>query len=226
MSEPLPLDHPRQPGLSREDFVTAPCNAVALAMLDDWRNWPRGKLVLTGPAGSGKTHLAHIWAAETGARMVRAVDLEDADIPTLGAGPLVVEDVDDLASSAGEEALFHLHNILQVEGHPLLLTGAPGIAGWPLSLPDLRSRLQQAQAAVVEAPDDALLSLLLVKLFSERQLHVAPQVIDYLSRRMDRSFDGVRTIVAALDQASLAERRAITVRLAADVLDKLDHAQS
>lgn len=226
MSDPLPLDHPRNPGLSRDDFMVAPCNAVALAMLDGWRTWPLRKLVLTGPAGSGKTHLAHIWAADVDARMIAAQDLDTADIPALGSGPLVVEDADDIATPEGENALFHLHNIMQAEGHPLLLTGARAIAGWPLTLPDLRSRLQQAQSAVVEAPDDALLSMLLVKLFSERQLHVAPQVIDYLTRRMDRSFDGARTIVAALDEASLAERRAITVRLAAAVLDRLDDTES
>ena len=121
---------------------------------------------------------------------------------------------------AGEEALFHLHNLMVEAGHPLLLTGTGAVAGWPLSLPDLRSRLQQAQSAVVEAPDDALLNMLLVKLFSERQLNVAPQVIEYLTRRMERSFDGVRQVVALLDEASLSERRPITVRLAAEVLDK------
>lgn len=226
MSEPLPLDHPRRPGLSRDDFVIAPCNAVALAMLDGWQGWPRGKLVLTGPAGSGKTHLAHIWAGETGAQIVSADALHDADIPALASGPLAVEDADHIATPAGEEALFHLHNLMQVEGHPLLLTGARAIAGWPLRLPDLRSRLQQAQSAVLEPPDDALLSMLLVKFFSERQLHVSPQVIDYLIRRMDRSHDGARTIVAALDAASLAERRAITMRLASQVLDSLSDPES
>ena len=226
MSDPLPLDHPRRPGLSRDDFMVAPCNAVALAMLDGWRGWPRGKLVLTGPAGSGKTHLAHIWAEMAGARIIAAVDLAEADIPALATGPLVVEDVDDLASAAGEEALFHLHNLMRAEGHPLLLTGARAVAGWPLRLPDLRSRLQQAQSAVLEAPDDALLTMLLVKLFADRQLQVPRQVIDYLTRRMDRSFDGARRVVAALDDASLAERRAITVRLAGEVLDKLDLAES
>lgn len=226
MSDPLPLDHPRRPGLSRDDFMVAPCNAVALAMLDGWRGWPRGKLVLTGPAGSGKTHLAHIWAEMAGARIIAAVDLADADIPALATGPLVVEDVDDLASAEGEEALFHLHNLMRAEGHPLLLTGGRAVAGWPLRLPDLRSRLQQAQSAVLEAPDDALLTMLLVKLFADRQLQVPRQVIDYLTRRMDRSFDGARRVVAALDDASLAERRAITVRLAGEVLDKLDLAES
>lgn len=223
MTDPLPLDHPRHTGLTRSDFIVAPSNAVALAMLDGWPTWDRGKLVLTGPAGSGKTHLAHIWASELGAQIVSGAGLAGQDIPALASRPLVVEDVDDITQRPDEEALFHLHNLMQVEGHPLLLTGARAIAGWPLTLPDLRSRLQQAQSAVLEAPDDGLLSILLVKLFSERQLQVPQPVIDYLIRRMDRSFDGARTLVAALDEASLMQRRAITTRLAAEVMDNLSN---
>ena len=222
MESPLPLDHPRNPGLSRDDFMVAPCNAVALAMLDGWQAWPRGKLVLTGPAGSGKTHLAHIWAEDTGAPIIAAADLAEADVPALASGPLVVEDVNQIGTPQAEAALFHLHNLMQVEGHPLLLTGSGAVSGWPLTLPDLRSRVQQAQSAIVQAPDDALLSMLLVKLFSDRQLQVPAPVIDYLTRRMDRSFDGARNVVETLDQASLAERRGITVRLASRVLDMID----
>lgn len=218
---PLPLDHPRRPGLSRSDFIVAPSNAVALAMLDGWRGWPGNKLVLTGPAGSGKTHLAHIWAEATGARILDAASLADVTIPALATGPLVVEDVDGLPTPDAEKALFHLHNLMRDEGHPLLLTGAVAVAGWPLTLPDLMSRLMQAQSAVLDRPDDVLLSTLLGKLFADRQLQVPQPVIDYMIRRMDRSFDAARQVVAALDAASLAERRTITVKLAGEVLDKV-----
>ena len=226
MADPLPLEHPRRPGLRRQDFIVAPSNAVALAMLDAWESWPRGKLVLTGPQGSGKTHLAHIWAEATGARIIAGRALDDLDIPTLSQGPLVVEDVDDITTDTGEEALFHLHNLMRDTGHSLLLTGARAVASWPLRLPDLRSRLQQAQSAVLEAPDDMLLTTLLAKLFDERQLQVPPAVIDYLVRRMDRSFEGAHRTVSALDTASLAQKRAINVRLAREVLDKLEHSES
>ena len=220
MPAPLPLDHPRKEGLSRDDFVVAPGNAVALAMVEGWRGWPDGKLVLTGPSGSGKTHLAHVWAGMTGGRIVSARDLSGADIPALAAAPLAVEDVDRIAAPEAEDALFHLHNLMRAERQPLLLTGARIVAAWPLTLPDLRRRLQGAQSAVMERPDDTLLAALLVKLFAERQLQVAPPVIDYLVKRMDRSFSAARKVVADLDAASLAERRAITVRLASEVLDK------
>ncbi|WP_407492173.1 HdaA/DnaA family protein [Pseudooceanicola sp. MF1-13] len=221
MTEPLPLQHPRLPGLGRSDFVVSPGNAVALAMIDGWQNWPSGKLLLTGPRGSGKTHLAHIWAQAAGARMIAARDLTDQIAPELAHSPVVVEDVDRIGDRSAEEGLFHLHNLMRENGHPLLMTGAPGVAGWALTLPDLRSRIQGAQSATLDLPDDGLLTALLAKSFGERQLNVPPNVLSYLVRHMDRSFETARRVVDDLDRQSLLERRAITVRMAREVLDNL-----
>lgn len=221
MTEPLPLKHPRLPGLGRSDFVVSPGNAVALAMVDGWRTWPSGKLVLTGPRGSGKTHLTHIWAADAGAQIITGRDLSGDDAPTLARAPVAVEDADRIATRDAENALFHLHNLMRENGQPLLLTGANAVAAWPLSLPDLKSRVQGAQSAVLDLPDDALLTALLAKSFGERQLNVPPNVLTYLVRHMDRSFETARNVVEALDRTSLAQRRAITVRMAREVLDNL-----
>lgn len=221
MTEPLPLKHPRLPGLRRVDFVVAPSNAVALAMIDGWRDWPSGKMVLTGPRGSGKTHLAHVWAEAAGAQIVAGADLTPDVAPSLAATPVAVEDVDRITTRPAEEALFHLHNLLRENGQALLVTGAPGVASWGLGLPDLKSRLQGAQSAVLDLPDDALLTALLAKSFGERQLNVPPNVLSFLVRHMDRSFDTARRVVDQLDRQSLAERRAITVRMARGVLDNL-----
>lgn len=226
MADPLPLKHPRLPGLGRSDFVVSPGNAVALAMIDGWRDWPGGKLMLTGPAGSGKTHLAHVWAEASGAGIIAARALRDDLVPGLATGPMVVEDADKIGGTEAEAALFHLHNLMRQNGQPLMLTGARAVAGWPLTLPDLKSRLEGAQSAVLDLPDDMLLTALLAKQFGERQLNVAPQVLNYLVRHMDRSFDMARQVVDALDRASLAERRAINVPLARQVLDRIMGSES
>ncbi|MGI3170459.1 HdaA/DnaA family protein [Pseudooceanicola sp. C21-150M6] len=226
MQPPLPMDHPRRPGLSRSDFVTAPGNALALALIDGWRDWPSGKMLLTGPSGSGKSHLAQIWAEQSGARILAAAGLSGQDIPALAAGPVAVEDLHLLRHRADEEALFHLHNLVLAAGQPLLITGTGVVEGWPLTLPDLKSRVQGAASARLEPPDDVLLGLVLVKLFAERQLQVAPTVVTYLLKRMDRSFDGAARVVAALDAASLAERRGINVPLAREIMDKFGMPES
>ena len=211
MQPPLPLRHARIAGLGRADFVVSPGNAMALALLEGWRDWPDRKFVLTGPSGSGKTHLTHIWAEAAGARIVSARELDKDAVPALATGPVAVEDVDAIDRPETEAALFHLHNLTRAEGQPLLLTGAGPVKTWPLRLPDLISRLQGASSATLSLPDDALMSALLVKLFADRQLHVPDQVIQYLLKRMDRSFTSAQSVVTAIDTASLQQRRTISL---------------
>jgi len=221
MTEQLGFDLPVRAALGRDDFLVAPSNAVALAMIDDWRNWAQGKLVLSGPIGAGKTHLAHVWADAAGARIVIAADLAQADLPTLAQGPVAVEDVPRIAQDmAAQTALFHLHNMMQGAGAPLLMTGRGAPSRWQMSLPDLQSRIDAAGHAALEVPDDTLLAAVLAKLFTDRQLQPRPDVIPYLVTRMERSFAAALVVVSALDAASLAQGRAITRALAGEVLDK------
>ena len=221
MATQLGLDLPVRPALGRDDFLVAPSNAVALAMIDDWPNWAKHKLVLTGPEGAGKTHLAHVWADAAGAQIVAASALAHADIEALASTPVAVEDVDAIArDSAAQTALFHLHNLMGAAALPLLMTGQAAPHHWALSLPDLQSRVDAAGHARLDAPDDTLLAAVLAKLFADRQLIPKPDVIPYLLTHMDRSFAAARNVVTALDASSLAQKRAVTRALAAQVLDK------
>jgi chromosomal replication initiation ATPase DnaA len=202
---------------SREDFLVAPGNEAALGWLDRWPDWPNGALVLHGAAGSGKTHLAHIWMAQSGARLIAPAELTAAAVDGLARQPLGLDDAD---ADADPVALFHLINLLRERGHSLLLTGSLPPAQWRYGLPDLMSRLKAMPAVGLAAPDDALLAAVLVKLFSDRQLHVGEDVVRYLVPRIERSFHAARHWVAALDAAALAEGRAVTVALARRLLEE------
>lgn len=219
------LDLVPRPALGRGDFLVSAANAAAVALVDAWPDWPGGRLVLVGPESAGKTHLAHVWMAESGAVAADAAGLGAGDVPRLVAhGAAVVEDADRLAALPGdarraaEGALFHLMNLMAAEGGRLLLTGRTPPAAWAIATPDLASRLQALPVARIAAPDDAFLSSILVKLFADRQLPVGPEVVTYLVERIDRSFAAAERVVAGLDALSLGERRRITRRLAADFL--------
>jgi len=220
----LAFELPAAPALRREDFFVSPSNALALATLDRWRDWPGGRTLLMGPRGSGKTHLARIWALGTGAEFQSAQALESADVPTLACAPAVaLEDAEAVAGNAGcEMALFHLLNLCAAREVPILLTAALPPRDWGPVLPDLASRLQAMPVARLSQPDDALLSAVLVKLFADRQIMVAPALISYLVSRMDRAFPAAQALVASLDRAGLAEGRAVTRSLAAEVMDRAD----
>lgn len=220
MAQQMTFDLPAKPALGRADFFISPTNALAVEMLENWAKWPGNKLALIGPKGSGKTHLTHVWASELDATVLLATDLAGADIPNLAEGPVAIEDIREIArNAAAQEALFHLHNLTQQTGTPLLLTADIAPNHWGLSLPDLQSRMSATSVTTLPAPDDALLSAVLVKLFSDRQIDVQPKLIAYLTLRMERSFDAAGALVTALDQAALRERRPITQKVAAQVLD-------
>lgn len=221
MTRQLALSLTVRPALGREDFFVTGANAIALAEIDRWQDWPQGKLALTGPEGSGKTHLAHVWAAASGARITAAADLPGRDLPPERTA-MAVENVDRIGGdAAAEEALFHLHNHLLATGGRLLVTGREAPARWPLALPDLMSRMQATAIARIEPPDDALLAALLVKLFTDRQIPPAPRLIDWLVPRIERSAGYAGRLVAMIDQMALESRRAIGPALAAEAMERL-----
>lgn len=214
----LALDLPGRAAQGREDFFVAPSNALAVAKIDQWPRWSPTKLVVTGPPGSGKSHLAAVWATASGAQIVAADAVTSVDLNN-PPNAIAIEDAHGIAGDVVlQEALFHLHNAVVAAKGSLLITGRGSIASWGLTLPDLKSRLDAADAAELHLPDDTLLSAVLVKLFDDRQLIVTPDLISYLVSRIDRSFIEAETIVRKLDHAALSLRRRVTRALAVEIL--------
>jgi chromosomal replication initiation ATPase DnaA len=202
---------------AREDFLGGPSNAAALALIESWPDWPSRAVVLVGPEGSGKSHLAAIWAAEAGARFLAARSLAEAHLPaTLATGALVVEDI--AAGAFEERALFHLINLAREEQAYLLLTARNSPVGWSAGLRDLGSRLKALPVVATAAPDDALLRAVLVKLFADRQLAVDESLVGFVVNRIERSFAAARAVVALLDREAMRQQRPLTRVLAAELL--------
>ena len=219
----LVLDLGHRPALAREDFLVAPCNEEAVAWLDRWPEWPAPALVLVGAPGSGKSHLASVWQARSDARSVAAADLHAGD-PWAHLRPVPACVVEDAPNGCDEQALLHLWNAAGEAGGHLLITAVSPPARWRIELPDLASRLRAAPVATLGAPDDALLGAVMIKLFSDRQVSVAPEVVAYVLSRMERSLAALHTLVDALDRAALARGRRVTVPLAREVLQELGAA--
>jgi len=222
----LLLDLPAREGLARGDFLPAASNRAALAALDGWRGWPGATFLLTGPEGAGRTHLAHIWAAEAGATPLDPAALAEALPQALaGTAPLALDDAHLAAGdAAAEEALFHLLNHAGASRRPFLLTARGAPAGWGVALPDLLSRLQALPAAALDRPDDDLLWMVLAKLCDDRQLVVPPQVLSYVVPRIHRSLSTAARLTAELDALAVSRQRPVTRALAAEALTALDSA--
>jgi chromosomal replication initiation ATPase DnaA len=211
----LSFRFPHRPSLAGEDFLVAGPNRDAVAWLDRWPDWPAPALVIYGPPGCGKTHLARVFAHHSGAPTLTADDLGRLPPHELlaRAPALILDNAEAAIAAVGERPLRHLFNTVREAGRRLLLTAAEPPARWQLQLADARSRLNSCPAVAIAPPDDVLLAAVLVKLFADRQLRVDDAVVAHLATRIERSFDVARRIVARLDEAALSRRRAPTLAL-------------
>src|SRR6478752_8402002 len=188
----LALDHAES--LAREDFLAGPSNDAALGLIERWPDWPSRTVLLRGPEGSGKSHLAAIWARESGARTLSPRALEGAEVPiALVTGALVLENLAE--GQFDEAALFHLLNLAREERAYVLITARTAPATWRVGTADLASRFRALPVVALDAPDDALLRAIIVKLFADRQLAVDESLVGFLTNRIERSFAAAREAV-------------------------------
>jgi chromosomal replication initiation ATPase DnaA len=208
---------PHAESLARDNFLEGPANAAGLALVDGWPDWPNRIMLLVGPEGSGKSHLAAIWAEQAGARSIPAHALTAVAVPgALATGALVVEDLK--SPDLGERALFHLMNLAREEAAFVLITARTPPTALQIELRDLRSRLRAVPTVLLLPPDDQLFRALIVKFCADRQLVVDETVVSYLVSRIGRSYAAVRQAVELLDTEALRLGRPVTRALAADLL--------
>jgi chromosomal replication initiation ATPase DnaA len=220
MARQLTFDLPLNVRQGAADFFVSDANELAYALMQTPQTWPGNNLALIGPAGSGKTHLARVFAAQTPAMIINAKDVRaDTALPS---GNVVLEDGDALRPD-GEEWLFHVYNALARAGFILLLTSRLPPARWDITLPDLVSRLSTITSATIENPDDPLLTAVLLKHFADRQLAPTPDAVAFLIKRLPRSFDAVRNTVDTLDREALAQSKPLTRPFVRTVLDSMPH---
>lgn len=210
----LALDH--SVSFAREDFLRGPSNATALALIESWPDWPDRIIALVGPEGSGKSHLAAIWAEATGARVLTAKLLAQIDLPAaFVTGALVLEDLE--FAGLDERALFHLLNLAREQGAFVLITSRSPLPTFPVAIRDLASRMRALPSVALAVPDDTLLRALIVKLAADRQIAMDEVLVNYLANRIERSFVAARSAVQLLDEEAMRQHRPVTRALASEL---------
>lgn len=215
-SEQLALSFSHDPATGRDDLLVSGPVSAAVAIVDSWPAWPSPVIVLAGPAGSGKTHLASIWRQKSGASDIHPVPGENANL-IAAQGPVLFEDVDRLGFDDTE--LFHVINSVRENGTSLLMTSRTWPSAWGVTLPDLRSRLKAATIVEIGEPDEELLAQVIVKLFADRQLNIDDKIVAYIVARMERSLAAAQSVVDRIDRLALARGTRISRSLAAEVLE-------
>jgi len=211
----LPLVFAHDAAVSRDDLLISDPLSAAVSIVDSWPQWPSPLVILMGPVGSGKTHLASIWQQKSNAVSILAEAGSNA-VSAAASGPVLFEDVDRCGFD--ETTFFHVINSVREHGYTMLMTTRQWPMSWPVTLPDLRSRLKAATMVEIGEPDDELLAQVLVKLFSDRQLTVDDKIISYIVARMERSLDSAQNIVEQMDHLALGRGVRISRSLASEVL--------
>ncbi|KGF69196.1 hypothetical protein LL06_11970 [Hoeflea sp. BAL378] len=220
LTRQLPLAFDHDPATGRDDLIVSESLGAAVGIIDRWPDWPSPVVILAGPTGSGKSHLARIWTDRVGARRVDIARADPMVLEMAALGPVLIEDID--RAPFDETALFHLINAVREHGNWLLITTRLWPSAWKVTLPDLASRLKAATVVEIAEPDEALLAQVMVKLFADRQVAVDDRIIDWLVARMERSLAAARAIVTRIDQLALARGSKITRALAAEVMAEMD----
>lgn len=219
MSDQLVLGLQHDPALSDADFFVTASNEAAHRLIETWPDWPAPAAIIYGPPGSGKTHLANIWRVRAAAALLPAAAYTTQHLADSRPGNIALDDAD--RARLDETAVFHLLNMAREQRFSVLLTSRAAPGQWAVSLPDLRSRIRSYPAVAISQPDDELLSAVVVKLFADRQLTLAPEAVPYLIHRTERSLQAIEAVVSEIDRASLASHRRLTKAFIASVLKTL-----
>ena len=224
------FDFKPSPAYLKEDFMASECNVRALNAIELFPNWPFFALSIYGPKGCGKTHLAHIFKQKvlsnigkpTAFEMIDAKEVKMRKVPYLhkNFNYLVVE---NMRSGMDEEAFFHLFNLYQNEGGYLLLTSEIPLSRLPLKLADLKSRLKMVPSVAILEPSEDMLEALIVKLFTDRQIVVSLDVLNYILQNMERSFSYALKLVECIDEISLSLKRAVTIPIVKKAMQQIAH---
>jgi len=205
----LTLGLPYCQTFERADFIVAPCNIAAVRWMDRYPNWGGHALLIYGPKGCGKTHLAHTFSDVH----LDGKTLSDVVLPETPR--VVVEDIDCVAD---EKVLFHLFNWTKEQGIGLLMTARKVPE---FELPDLSSRIMMCQKVAILPPDDDLILAVLTKAFAERRVMVEQSVLEYAARYTERTFEAIQSLIDGADKLSLSQNRRITIPIVKQVLADL-----
>ena len=216
MNDQLILKFPSHQAYKNEDFYVSPSNHEAYDLINSWPKWIKRTINIFGPSGSGKSHLASILKSKTTALSVQSTELNDKIFFKFKTKESLI--IENLSEKVSENLLFSLWNIVLQDNKYLLITSTRPISTYKFKLLDLKSRSNSSVIIGINLPSDDLVSVILMKNFSDRQIKVEKKHIDYIIKRIDRSYEKISQFILTLDKYSLKKGSPFSLKLIKEVI--------
>ena len=216
MTDQLLLKFPSRKAYLKEDFYVSSSNNEAFKLIESWPKWIKKAVNIFGPAGSGKTHLTSILKNKTSLITIESDKLDDEIFFKFKLKEVLI--IENLNENISENLLFSLYNVSLQDNKYLLITSKKPINKLNFKLPDLRSRLNSTTIIGIDLPNDELISVILSKNFSDRQIEVEKKHIDYIIKRIDRSYEKISQFISTIDKYSLKKSSPFSLKLIKEVL--------
>ena len=216
MNDQLILKFPKYQAYKKEDFYVSPSNQEAYDFINNWPKWIKRIINIFGPSGSGKSHLASILKNKTSCLKIDSNELNEKIFLKFKTKEALI--IENLNEKVSEELLFSLWNLTLQDNKYLLITSIKPISSYKFKLTDLISRVKSGLAIGIDLPGDDLISVILAKNFSDKQIKVEKKHIDYIVKRIDRSFEKISQFILTLDKYSLKKGSPFSLKLIKEVL--------
>ena len=216
MSDQLILKFPSHQAYKKEDFYVSPSNQEAYDFINSWPKWIKRTINIFGPSGSGKSHLASILKSKISSLQIEANNLNDETFFKFKTKEVLI--IENLNTRVSENLLFSLWNVALQDNKYLLITSTKPISSFKFKLRDLISRVTSSLIIGINLPSDDLISVILAKNFSDKQIKVEKKHIDYIIKRIDRSYEKISQFILTLDKYSLKKGSPFGLKLIKEVL--------
>jgi len=216
MSDQLILKFPEHRAYKKEDFYVSPSNQEAYDFINNWPKWIKRIVNIFGPPGSGKSHLSSILKTKTKCLEILANELNENIIFEFKTKEVLI--IENFNEKIPEELLFSLWNIALQDNKYFLINSIKPISSFKFKLPDLTSRVKSSLNIGIKLPSDDLISAIIAKNFSDKQIMVEEKHIDYIIKRIDRSYEKISQFILTLDRYSLKKGSPFGLKLIKEVL--------
>ena len=212
----LLLNFKHKQNFNYNDFYVGKSNYYAFQILEKWPKWEKNILNICGEKYSGKTHLSNIFLNKNGGIKINEKEISDEIFKKFKLYENII--IDNYNNKVDEKLIYSIFNLVDQDNKYLIINSINPINKIDFKLNDLKSRSKNCLFAKIENPDDELMFAIILKSFSDRQIQIDKKLIDFIIKRIDRSYGKIADFIYKVDELSLKKKKAIDLKTIKEIL--------